>query len=53
MVRQQRRWPWRQTTTQSVSNPEVDLWDANRKAGLFESAFDRETEIVRSSRDPE
>jgi exopolyphosphatase/guanosine-5'-triphosphate,3'-diphosphate pyrophosphatase len=35
------------------SNPEVDLWDANRKAGLFESAFDRETEIVRSSRDPE
>ena len=35
------------------SNPEVDLWDANRKAGLFESAFDRETEIVRSSRAPE
>ena len=35
------------------ANPEVDLWDANRKAGLFESAFDRETEVVRAGRDPE
>ncbi len=25
--------------------PEVDLWDADRKAGLFESAFGREAEI--------
>ena len=27
-------------------DPEVDLWDANRKADLFEAAFDREAEIV-------
>ena len=28
------------------SNPEVDLWDANRKADLFEASFDRGTEIT-------
>ena len=28
------------------SSPEVDLWDANRKADLFETAFGREAEVA-------
>jgi hypothetical protein len=29
-------------TLRSVSEPVVELWDARRKAGLFEKAFDVE-----------
>jgi len=32
------------------SKPGVELWDANRKAGLFESAFDRQVEITFAAR---
>lgn len=32
------------------SKPEVELWDANRKAGLFEAAFDRQVEITFAAR---
>jgi exopolyphosphatase/guanosine-5'-triphosphate,3'-diphosphate pyrophosphatase len=30
---------------EALANPEVDVWDANRKAELFEEAFGRKTKI--------